>query len=244
MRTLSVNNFEKNSISFQNLKNLDFVTLVKNSDFCSTFRKSQFRSTFSKKMPFRFKHSKILISVNIFQNISISVQNFENLDFGQQFRKNFDFVSKFWKSRFRSIFPKKFRFPKFRKSRFRSTFSIKFLFRFKIRKISNSVNIFEKISILVQNFENLDFDQHLRKNFDFCWTFWKSRFRSTFLENSNSVQNFENSIPVKVFEKNSISFENFEDLDSGRLLRKKSISVQNFENLVLGQHLRKKFDLD
>ena len=92
-------------------------------------------------------------------------------------KKKIDFAAKFRKSRFRFIFSKN------------SNISIIWI----------SINIFEKNSISVQNFENLDFGQHFRKNsislqnfnyldfgqhsgksFDFGSNFRKSLFRSTF----------------------------------------------------------------
>ena len=40
---------------------------------------------------------------------------------------------------------------------------MKFRFRFEILRISISVKVFEKISISVQNFENLDLDKYFKK---------------------------------------------------------------------------------
>ena len=94
--------------------------------------------------------------------ISISVKIYE---------KKFDFLSKLRKSRLQyNFYEKNFDFGwKFRKSWFRSPFSI-----------------------LVQNFENFDFDQHFRKDFDYAANF----------ENLNIFE--KKSISVKFFEKKSI----------------------------------------
>ena len=145
--SISVNIFEKNSISVQNFGYLGFGQYFQNNfNFGSKFRKSRFWSTLSKKFQFRLKISKLSFSINIFEKNSISVQNFRNLICGQHFRKNFDFDSKFRKSRFPAAFSKKFdEFgSKFGKSWFQS-------------KIS------QEISISIQNFENLDLCQHIWK---------------------------------------------------------------------------------
>ena len=145
-----MNIFENISISVQNFDDFLFGQhFRKKFDFLSKFQKSGLRSTFSKKIQFRFKISKILILVNIFEKKLDLAQNFENFDFYEHFWKYFDFGSKFRWFPFRSTFSKKIRFP------------------FKISKIWTSVNILEKIPISVQLLENLNFGHHFWKKFRF-----------------------------------------------------------------------------
>ena len=144
-----VNNFEKNSISFQICKiSISVDIYEKISIFVQNYENIDFGQHFGKK--------------------SISVQNFENLDFGQHFRTNFYFSSKYRKSRFRSVnifeknsisvknfenldfgqhfLKKKLDFcSKFRKPRLRSTFTKKNRFWWKISKMWILVKNFEKI---------------------------------------------------------------------------------------------------
>ena len=118
-------------------------------------------------------------------------------------------------------------------------------------KISTSVNIFQK-------------------EFDSCWTFRISRFRSIFSKKFHfRFKTLNTLVSVNISENIFISGENFENLDSGQHVRKNfnfdwprfqfqgnilktsipvntfekiSISIQNFENLVFGLHFRTKFD--
>ena len=192
--------------------------LEKNINFGSKLRKFRFRTTLLKKFRIQLKILKISI---YFRKFFDSVQNFENLDCERHFRKNLDFGSEF------------------RKYRCRSTFSKKNRFLFKISKISISVNMFEKNSIPVQNFENPDFVQHLWNDFDFGSKFRKYRFRSQFSKRFRLWFKISRiSISANIFEKNSNSVQNFENHDFGQHFRKKFDFSSNFLNHDFGHNFR------
>ena len=109
------------------------------------------------------------------------------IDFGQIFETNFDFGQN-WR--------------KFRKMSILVKFSKNFDFGHNFRKISSLVKFFQKISILVNIFENCE-------KCRFCQIFVKFRFYSKFTKNGDFFENFQKFRFWSNFEKLSILVRKF-----------------------------------